>query len=141
MNKAILIGRLTKEPEVKMTSNQVAYSNFTVAVDRKFKDANGNRETDFINCVAWRQTASFLGNYFHKGNKIIVEGTIQTRSYDDQNGQKVYVTEVLAEGIEFGESAKPSENNAPVAQNVPVAPPQPAFNTDDVDDVQLPFEV
>lgn len=135
MNKAILIGRLTKEPEVKMTSNQVAYSNFTVAVDRKFKDANGNRETDFINCVAWRQTAEFLGKYFHKGNKIIVEGTIQTRSYDDQNGQKVYVTEVLAEGIEFGESAKPSENN------VPVAPPQPAFDASDVDDVQLPFEV
>jgi single-strand DNA-binding protein len=69
MNKVELIGRLTKEPEIKLTSNQTQYCNFTVAVDRRFKDANGQRQADFINCVGWKNTAVFIQKYFHKGNK------------------------------------------------------------------------
>ena len=105
MNKVILIGRLTKDPEVKNTSSQVAVCRFTLAVDRRFKDQNGQRQADFINCVAWRQTANFIGSYFHKGSKIAVVGSIQTRNYDDQSGQKHYVTEVLVDEAEFADSA------------------------------------
>lgn len=142
MNKVALVGRLTKDPEVKNTQNNAAYANFTVAVDRRFKDANGNKQTDFINCLAWRQSATFLGKYFRKGNKIAVIGSIQTRSYDDQNGQKVYVTEVLAEELDFVESAN-SGTNKP-AENVPTGPvgaELPAVPDNVTDDVELPFEV
>ena len=79
MNKVELVGRLTKDPESKMTSNQTPYCNFTVAVDRRFKDANGERQADFINCVAWRQTAEFIQKYFRKGNKIGVCGSIDKK--------------------------------------------------------------
>jgi single-strand DNA-binding protein len=89
MNKVELIGRLTKDPEIRNTSNQVPFCNFTLAVDRSFKDANGQRQADFINCVAWRQTATFIQKYFRKGNRLGICGSIQTRSYQDQNGQKV----------------------------------------------------
>ena len=114
MNKVELIGRLTKEPEIKMTSNQTQFCNFTLAVDRRFKDANGQRQADFINCVAWKQTAVFVQKYFRKGNRIGVIGSIQTRSYDDQNGQKHFVTEVLVDEAEFVESqSAPAQSEAP----------------------------
>lgn len=110
MNKVQLVGRLTKDPEMKLTSNQTQYCNFTIAVDRRFKDANGQRQADFINCVAWKQTAVFIQKYFHKGNRIGLVGSIQTRSYYDQNGQKRFVTEVLAEEAEFVDSSTKNEN-------------------------------
>ena len=84
-----------------MTSTQTPYCNFTVAVDRKFKDANGERQADFISCVAWRQTATFIGKYFHKGNRIGLTGSIQTRNYEDSNGQKRYVTGSCNRDAEF----------------------------------------
>jgi single-strand DNA-binding protein len=114
MNKCIIIGRLTKEPEVKTTSSSISVCKFTVAVDRKFKDANGERQADFINCVAWRQTANFISSYFHKGSKIAIVGIIQTRTYDDQNGQRQFVTEVVVDEAEFVES---KANNAPTKPN------------------------
>lgn len=104
MNKVQLIGRMSKDPEVKLTSNGTQFCNFTVCVDRKFKDANGQRQTDFINCVAWKQTAVFIQKYFHKGDRIGLCGSIQTRSFDDQNGQKHFATEVIIEDAEFVES-------------------------------------
>ena len=104
MNKVQLIGRMSKDPEVKLTSNGTQFCSFTVCVDRKFKDANGQRQTDFINCVAWKQTAVFIQKYFHKGDRIGLCGSIQTRSYDDQNGQKRFATEVIIEEAEFVES-------------------------------------
>ena len=122
MNKVELIGRLTKDPEIRTTSNQVAFCNFTLAVDRSFKDSNGQRQADFINCVAWRQTATFIQKYFRKGNRLAVIGSIQTRSYEDKNGQKVFVTEVIADEAEFVES-----NNAQApapAQQAPEPEPQ-----------------
>ena len=109
MNKWCGVGRLTKEPEVKMTQNQTPFCNFTVAVDRRFKDANGERQADFINCVAWRQTAEFIQKYFRKGNKIGVCGSIQTRSYQDEDGTKHFITEVLVDEVEFVESASKTE--------------------------------
>lgn len=103
MNKVELIGRLTKDPEVKLTTNQTAYCNFIVAVDRRFKDKDGQRQSDFINCVAWKQTADFINKYFHKGSRIGLCGSIQTRSYE-KDGQKVFITEVLVDEVEFVES-------------------------------------
>ena len=108
MNKVILTGRLTKDIEVKTTSNDKEYCSFTIAVDRRFKDADGNRQADFISCTAWNKTAEFLGKYFHKGSRIGICGSIQTRSYE-KDGQKVFVTEVLVEEVEFLDSKTDSQ--------------------------------
>lgn len=140
MNKVILIGRLTKDPEIKVTQNQKNFCNFTVAVDRKFKDANGNRQADFINCVAWNNTATFVSQYFKKGNKIAVTGAITTRNYDDNNGNKVYVTEVLAEDIEFVESKTTTPQPQPQATApAPVAPEMDIAELNP-DNIELPFD-
>ena len=139
MNKVELIGRLTKEPEIKLTSNQTQFCNFTIAVDRRFKDANGQRQADFINCVAWKNTAVFIQKYFHKGNRIGLIGSIQTRSFDDQNGQKRFVTEVIVDEVEFVESqpsAQPQETQpAPAPIETAVTADVPA------EPVELPFEI
>lgn len=123
MNKVILIGRITKDLEVKQTSNQTNYINFTVAVDRRFKDKDGQRQSDFINCVAWKQTADFIKKYFSKGSRIGICGSIQTRNYE-KDGQKVFVTEVLVDEVEFVEStkveAKEEHRPAPKAKNEPI---------------------
>lgn len=134
MNKVELVGRLTKEPEVKMTQNQTPFCNFTVAVDRRFKDQSGNRPADFINCVAWKQTAQFIQKYFHKGNRIGICGSIQTRSYE-KDGQKVFITEVLAEEAEFVEANNRSEAPEEHQENQePVAPTESEAK-------DLPFEI
>jgi single-strand DNA-binding protein len=112
MNKVQLVGRITKDIELRQTSNQTAYCNFTLAVDRRFKDANGNKQTDFISCVAWKQTAEFINKYFDKGSRIGVCGSIQTRSYE-KDGQKVFVTEVVVDEAEFVESTAKGEASAP----------------------------
>ncbi|MGI6602739.1 MAG: single-stranded DNA-binding protein [Saccharofermentanales bacterium] len=106
MNKAILMGRLTKEPELRVTSNEVSVCTFTLAVDRKFKDKSGNRLTDFIPCVTWRQQADFVSRYFSKGQRVAVIGSIQPRSYEDQSGQKRYITEVIVEEIYFADGKR-----------------------------------
>lgn len=137
MNKVELIGRLTKDPEVKLTQNQTPFCNFTVAVDRRFKDQSGNRQADFINCVAWQKTAQFLQKYFKKGNRVGICGCIQVRSFD-KDGQKVFITEVLAEEIEFveniinGKTAEPEEHQE---NQEPVAPTESEAQKD------LPFEI
>lgn len=118
MNKWCGVGRLTKDVELKTTSNQNVFCNFTIAVDRRFKDANGQRQADFINCVAWKQTAEFIQKYFHKGSRIGVCGSIQTRSYDNENGQKVFVTEVIVDEAEFVESQQRSENTTATTNTV-----------------------
>jgi single-strand DNA-binding protein len=112
MNKVFLIGRLTKDPDTKNTANGTTVTKFTLAVDRRFKDANGQRQTDFISCLAWRQTATFISSYFHKGSKIAITGSIQTRNYDDNDGKRVYVTEVVVDEAEFAESSG-GQNNSP----------------------------
>ena len=102
MNKVVFIGRLTKDPELRYTSNtNTAVCNFTIAVDRPVNPNTGNREADFIPVVVWNKQAENVKNYLGKGSQVAVEGRIQTRSYDDQNGQKRYVTEVYANNVEF----------------------------------------
>ena len=127
MNKVLLVGRIVKDIEVKNTASQVPVCSFTIAVDRKFKNQNGERESDFINCVAWRQTANFIGSYFHKGSRIGLVGSIQTRTYEDNNGNKRYVTEVVVDDAEFVESANQSAPSKP--KNV-----KPSYQQEATDD-------
>ena len=104
MNKAILIGRLTKDPELRTTPTGRNVCQFSVAVSRNFTNANGEREADFINCVVWDKQAENLVKHQKKGNQIAVEGRIQTRNYEDKDGKRVYVTEILANNISFLDS-------------------------------------
>lgn len=101
MNKAIIMGRLTKDPDVKYTQSGKCVTQFTLAVDRPFKDANGNKETDFIPVVLWGKTAELVGNSCQKGHRLLVEGRLQIRSYDAKDGTKRWVTEVIANSVEF----------------------------------------
>ena len=101
MNKVLLIGRLTKDPELRYTQSGTAVASFTLAVNRRFSNQNGEREADFINCVAWQKSAEFVANYFRKGQQMALEGRLQVRSYDGNDGQRRWVTEVVAEQIEF----------------------------------------
>ena len=106
INNLTLVGRLTKNPDLKYTGNGTAVATFTLAVNRNFTNQSGEREADFINCVIWRKPAETLANYAKKGVLIGVTGRIQTRSYDNQQGQKVYVTEVIADNFQLLESKK-----------------------------------
>lgn len=110
MNKCILMGRLTREPEIR-TANENTVARFTLAVDRRFKRQNDDQTADFINCVAFGKTAEFIGNYGHKGTKFVVEGRIQTGSYTNKEGQRVYTTDVIVEQIEFAESKNSASSN------------------------------
>ena len=101
MNKVILIGRLTRDPELRYTSSNIATASFSLAVDRNFTNQNGKREADFINIVVWRKQAENCKNYLTKGSQVAIDGRIQTRSYDGQDGQKRYVTEVVADNVQF----------------------------------------
>lgn len=106
MNKVILIGRLTKEPELRKTPTGVSVCQFTLAVNRTYQDQNGERQADFISCMAWRTQAENLCKYLKKGSQIAISGSIQTRNYEDQNGVKKYVTEVVCDSIIFLEHKK-----------------------------------
>lgn len=113
INRVILVGRITKDPEIRYTPNGVSSVSFTIACDRPFVGQNGERGADFISCVAWRQTADFISRYIKKGHMMSVEGRIQTRQYQDQQGQTRYVTEVL---VEQAASLQPRDPNQPQAQ-------------------------
>ncbi|QKE60392.1 single-stranded DNA-binding protein [Streptococcus phage smHBZ8] len=130
INNVVLVGRTTKEIELKYTSNDLAYANFTLAVNRNFKNQNGDREADFINIVIWRQQAENLANWAKKGTLLGITGRIQTRNYENQQGQRVYVTEVVANNFQILESRKAQENTQKPAQ-------QEEFSS--VDDIDLPF--
>lgn len=116
LNRVILVGRLTRDPDLRYTPNGgVAVVRFTVAVNRKFTNQQGEREADFINIVAWRALAENCGNYLRKGSLVAVEGRMQTRSYENQEGRTVYVTEVVADDVRFldtrGGSSKPKDQD------------------------------
>lgn len=106
LNRVVLVGRLTRDPELRYTPNGVAVANFSIAVNRPFTDANGERQADFINCVVWRRAAENLANYMKKGNLIGLDGRIQTRTYEGQDGRTVFVTEAVADSVQFLESKK-----------------------------------
>lgn len=118
MNKTILVGRLTADPELKATTSGVSVCSFTVAVNRRFARAGEERKADFINCVAWRQTAEFICNYFAKGRMIGLVGSIQTRDWTDADGRKRYATEVIVDEAYFTES-KTEEHRAQQSQRAP----------------------
>ena len=111
MNKVFLIGRLTRDPELRYTGSNTAVATFSLAVNRNFSNQNGERETDFINIVVWRKQAENVKNFLSHGSQVAIDGRIQTRSYDDQNGQKRYVTEVVADNVEFLGSKNSSNNS------------------------------
>lgn len=105
LNKCFLLGRLTKDPEIRRTNGGTAVTSFTLAVDRDFK-TNGEKETDFIDVVAWRNTAEFVSKYFSKGRMAIVEGRLQIRDWTDKNGNKRRTAEVVADNVYFGDSKR-----------------------------------
>ena len=111
INRVIYVGRITKDPVLRKTANGVSVTSFTVACTRRFKQ-EGQPEADFINTVAWNKTADIVAQYTHKGSLVGVEGRIQTRSYDDQSGKRVYVTEVVADSVQFLESKSAAASNA-----------------------------
>ena len=106
LNKAFLMGRLVADPELRHTQNSVAVASFRIAVDRDYKREDGQRDTDFINIVAWRSTAEFVSRYFSKGRMAVVEGRIQVREYRDKDDNKRYATEIVADNVYFGDSKK-----------------------------------
>lgn len=130
MNKVIIVGNLTRDPETRTTQNGISVTSFTVAVQRKHKK-DGEQQADFVSCVAWRGTADFVAKYFQKGSKIGLSGSIQTRTYDDANGVRKYVTEVLADDVEFVTSKAQKENQ----------PAEDLFDGDfqPMDDAEVPF--
>ncbi len=117
MNKAILVGRLTRDPELKTTGSGVSVCSFTIAINRRFKNSEGNYDADFINCVAWRQQAEFISKYFSKGRMVGICGSIQTRNYDREDGQRVYVTEVVADEVSFVDSKSQGDGAPAPAAN------------------------
>ncbi|APC45856.1 single-stranded DNA-binding protein [Streptococcus phage CHPC926] len=147
INNVVLVGRMTKDAELKYTGNNIAVATFNLAVNRNFKDANGERETDFINCVIWRQQAENLANWAKKGALIGITGRIQTRSYENQQGQRVYVTEVVAENFQMLESRSAREggnaNNSYSQQQGPnfarESGPYHNSNPIDISSDDLPF--
>ena len=134
LNRVVLIGRLTKDPELRYSPNGVAIANFTLAVDRRFKNAQGERETDFIPCVAFRQLAELCANYLAKGKLASVDGRIQVSTYNDKEGQKRWITEVVAEDVRF---LSPKDSGAGAAE--PSYGGRGSFGQDvDLDD-DIPF--
>lgn len=117
MNRVVLVGRITKDPELKKTNNNNSVVNFTIAINRTYTSASGEREADFINCVAWNKTAENMAAYLSKGSLIAVEGRIQTRSYEDNDGKRVYLTEVYVDNLQFLESRSNSNQSISPNQN------------------------
>ncbi|HFI0103547.1 TPA: single-stranded DNA-binding protein [Streptococcus suis] len=135
INNVVLVGRLTRDVELRYTPNNVAVGAFTLAVNRNFKNAAGDREADFINCVIWNKQAENLANWAKKGHLIAITGRIQTRSYDNQQGQRVYVIEVVAESFQVLEKRDNSANYSSMDEQMP---PNFSGPTMDIDD-GLPF--
>ena len=125
MNKVVLVGRLTAKPELRYTPANVAFTRFTVAVNRPFANKDGNREADFINVVCWRNQAETIAKYFDKGNLISLEGRIQTGSYDDKDGNKRFTTDVALENFEFVESKNARAQSSANSNNNYIPEPTP----------------
>lgn len=143
LNKVFLMGRLTADPELKQTQSGTSVVSFSIAVDRRF-NKDEQKKADFISCVAWRTTAEFVAKYFSKGSMIALVGELQTRTWEDQNGQKRYATEVIASEVSFCGSKNNTEGNSYATEERAPAPafsaPAPAPNFEEVSgDEDLPF--
>ena len=148
LNHITIMGRLTRDPELRRTGSGVAVTSFTVAVDRDFgKNENGEKETDFIDCVAWRQTGEFVSKYFTKGRMAVVSGRLQIRSWTDKDGNKRRTAEIVADNVYFGDSKREGDSgsfySAPTGSfggySAPASDPASDFAMLDDDDAQLPF--
>ena len=147
LNHIIVMGRLTRDPELRRTGSGVAVASFTVAVDRDFSPKDGGeKETDFIDCVAWRQTGEFVSKYFTKGRMAVVSGRLQIRSWTDKDGNKRRTAEIVADNVYFGDSKRDGDSgsaySAPASFGGYSAPSQSSasdFAMLDDDDAQLPF--
>ena len=145
LNSVALTGRLTKDVDLRYTQSGTAVGSFTIAVDRQFRSANGERETDFINCAIWRKSAENFANFTHKGSLVGIEGHIQTRTYDNAQGQRVYVTEVIVENFALLEPKGPSQGQPTQPTNQGYESDQPAGHAQQpasqplVNDDDLPF--
>lgn len=137
LNTITIMGRLTRDPEVKQTQSGATVANFTLAVDRDFSsEESGEKETDFIDCVAWRSTADFVSKYFSKGRMAVVSGRLQIRKWQDKNGNNRYTTEIVANSVYFGDSKRDNASRSPAGKPVSVN----ASDFADVDDDgDLPF--
>lgn len=141
INNVVIVGRLTKDPDMRYTGSGKAVATFTLAVNRDFKNGNGEREADFINCVIWGKSAETLVNYVKKGSLLGVTGRIQTRNYENQQNQRVYVTEIVAGTFQLLESKKQNEQrqNQDGESNLPPDPFENEGNGIDISDADLPF--
>ena len=132
LNRIIIMGRLTADPELRRTGTGIAVTSFTLAVDRDFPGKDGGeKETDFIDCVAWRNTGEFVANYFSKGRMAVASGRLQVRSYTDKEGNKRRVAEVIADNVYFGDSKNSSTSQSPT--------PLQDFSAIEIPDYELPF--
>ena len=146
LNCAVIMGRLVADPELRTTGSGISVTSFTVAVDRSYQKAGTERQTDFIDVVAWRQTAEFVPRYFHKGSMIAVQGSIQARSYEDKQGIKRKAVEIVADNVSFCGSKSESGTGPRNDYAAPAAAPAPAYATGNMgdfeeiqDDDDLPF--
>ena len=137
LNHITAAGRLTKDPELRRTQNGVAVASFTIACDRDIKDASGNKQTDFIDCVAWRNTAEFVDKYFTRGRMVIVSGRLQMREWTDKNGNKRRNAEILAENVYFADSKRAVENTE--KNETKEAAQTVDFDQVEIDGDELPF--
>lgn len=139
MNCIVVIGNIAREPETRTTQSGVAVTTFTVAVQRERRNANGTYDADFLPVVAWRHNSDYVSRYLHKGSKVAVEGSVQTRSYDAQDGSKRFVTEIIADRVE---GLDRRENTQPTQTAQPQKPAEPAGADDftEVEDDSLPFD-
>lgn len=136
LNKIVLMGRLTRDPELRRTQSGTPVTSFSLAVDRDFKAQNGEKETDFIDVVAWRATAEFVSKYFTKGRMAVVEGRLQIRDWTDKDGEKRRTAEVVADNVYFGDSKRESDGGG---YSAPAYPPPGQFAEIGEEDGELPF--
>lgn len=141
-NRVFLIGRLTKEPEMKYTASGLAVTTFTLAVDRKFKDADGNKKTDFLRCKAWRNKAEFISSYVPKGRLVAVEGSIETSEGTGNDGQKRYFTDIVVDNVEILESDRNGQSGTDdgrIPDERPAPRPRQSYPTEDEYNDNNPF--
>ena len=137
LNKIFIMGRLTRDPELRRTQSGIAVTSFSLAVDRDFKTQSGEKETDFIDVVAWRATAEFVAKYFTKGRMAVVEGRLQMRDWTDKEGNKRRSAEVVADNVYFGDSKRDGDSGKPKGE--PTYDPTGGFSQLADDDSELPF--
>ncbi|MCE5471871.1 single-stranded DNA-binding protein [Staphylococcus pseudintermedius] len=142
INRVVLVGQLTKDPEFRTTQSGVEVATFTLAVNRNYKNKNGEQQADFINCIVFRKQAENVNNYLNKGNLAGVDGRLQSRSYENQEGRRIFVTEVICDSVQFLESKNNNQSNNQQQRGQAPAQDNPFTNANnpiDIDDEDLPF--